>query len=314
MGYTSVTGWRVSLQYDYIDQSQLRFGSNSIAPAQVAAINDAGGSQEVERQTINRYLTLGLSYTPSTNWNLRLLVPYIDRSHTTYGAATNPLTPDDVSGSSLTGVGDIKFVASYQGFLPTHNLGAQFGVKLPTGDYGGPSADGTSVVGRNPTAFNSGPNSLNPSPGNLVDTSLQPGTGSTDLLVGAYYYQPVSQDFDAFVTGQFQAAVAHRLDQPGQDYRPGNSSTVTFGLRYEADPRIVPQLQINLTHKSHDLGALADTLDSSGTVAYLSPGVTASAMKNLQVFAFVQLPVYSKLQGYQLFPRWTATAGLSMAF
>jgi hypothetical protein len=280
----------------------------------VAAINDAGGSQEVERQTINRYLTLSLSYAPNSDWNLRLLVPYIDRSHTTYGPSTSPLTPDDVSGSSLTGLGDIKFVTSYQGLLPTHNLGVQFGVKLPTGNYGGSNADGTGVVGHNPIAFNSGPISQNPSPGNLVDTSLQPGNGSTDLLVGVYYFQPVSQNFDAFAVGQFQAAVAHSLDQPGQDFRPGNATTMTFGVRYEADPNFVPQLQINVFHKSHDQGALADNIDTIGTVAYLSPGVTAVVMKNLQVFGFVQVPVYSNLQGYQLFPRWTASAGLTYSF
>ncbi len=50
----------------------------------------------------------------------------------------------------------------------------------------------------------------------MLDTSLQPGTGSTDLIVGAYYYQAISQDFDAFVNGQFQAAVATKLDQVGR--------------------------------------------------------------------------------------------------
>jgi hypothetical protein len=28
----------------------------------------------------------------------------------------------------------------------------------------------------------------------------------------------------------------------------------------------------------------------------------------------VQVPIYSNLDGYQLFPHWTATAGLSYAF
>ena len=148
----------------------------------------------------------------------------------------------------------------------------------------------------------------------LLDTSLQPGTGSTDLIVGAYYYQAVSQNFDAFVNGQFQAAVAQRLDQPGADFRPGNLGVVSVGLRYEADPRIVPQLQLNVSRKSHDQGALADSLDTAGTVAYLSPGVTLAAGQNTHVYGFVQVPVYSRLDGYQLFPRWTASVGLSYAF
>jgi hypothetical protein len=33
---------------------------------------------------------------------------------------------------------------------------------------------------------------------------------------------------------------------------------------------------------------------------------------NLQVYAFVQVPIYSRLQGYQVFPGWTGTVGVSM--
>ncbi|MGH8132335.1 MAG: transporter, partial [Steroidobacteraceae bacterium] len=157
--------------------------------------------------------------------------------------------------------------------------------------------------------FSAGPNAGTP-----LDASLQPGTGSTDVIVGAYYYQAISQDFDVFVNGQFQSAVNHHMDQPGNDYRPGNSTTLSFGLRYEADPRWVPQLQVNLLHKSPDQGALADVQSTAGTVAYLSPGVTARVFAALHVFGFVQLPMYSNLYGFQLFPRYTASVGATYAF
>jgi len=317
MGYSATSGWRLSLQYDYIDQSQLRGGTGTVSPAQVVNNPTTG---ELEHETINRYITLGLSYRPSADWNFNLLVPYIDRSHTSYTDTTSaPLDSSQLASANLSGVtvsslGDVKLIASWQGLLPTHNLGFQLGVKLPTGAYGGPNADGTGTVGRRPVAFSSGPTAQQPSPANLLDTSLQAGTGSTDLIAGAYYYQAVSQNFDAFVNGQYQGAVTHKLDQAGEDFRPGNVATVSFGLRYEADPRIVPQLQVNLSRKSHDQGALADTLDTAGTVAYLSPGISLNVMQSMQVYGFVQLPIYSKLDGYQLFPKWTATAGLSYAF
>ncbi len=87
-----------------------------------------------------------------------------------------------------------------------------------------------------------------------------------------------------------------------------------FGIRYVADPRLLPQLQLNLSHKSPDQGALADTTDTAGTVAYLSPGITAQIMHKLHFYGVMQFPVYSNLDGYQLFPHWTVTAGLSYAF
>jgi hypothetical protein len=308
MGYTAAAGWRVSLQYDYIDQSQLRHGMGSVSPASVAALNPTA-DQEVEKDTTNRYITLGLTYAPSTVWNFRLLVPYVDRGHTTYGAETPPLTPDKVSGVTVSSIGDAKLIASYQGFLPTHNLGVQFGLKLPTGHYGGPDASGTGVVGSHPVAFASGP-----AAGELLDTSLQAGTGSTDVVVGGYYYKAVSQNFDAFINGQFQAAVAHRLDQSGANFRPGNLITLSTGLRYEKSPRVVPQLQLNISRKSADQGALADTANTAGTTVYLSPGVSVAVTRSLQAYGFVQLPVYSRLDGYQLFPKWTATVGVSYGF
>jgi len=312
-GYSSTAGWRISLEYDDINQNQLRLGNSVISRASVAAVNDAGGSQEVENGTHNRYLTLGLSYAPSADWGFKLQVPYIDRSHSTYGASTNPLTADNLSSVSIQSLGDVKLLASYQGWLPTHNLGLQVGLKLPSGNYGGPNADGTGTVGRNPAAFSAGPNAQLASPANLVDTSLQAGTGSTDLIVGAYYYQPVSQDFDFFVNAQHQFAVAH-LSVAGADYRPGDASTVSLGLRYEANPDVVPQLQLNISHKSSDQGALADRTDSAGTVAYLSPGVSVKLNPKIQVFGFVQVPVLAHLQGYQLFPHWTASLGLGYGF
>jgi hypothetical protein len=313
LGYTTSSGWGISLDDSFINQNQLRSGTGTISQQQVQAL----AGQEVENQTINRYLTLGISYASGPDWNFKVSLPYIDRTHSTYSTdATLPLTPDQLSSATATGLGDIRFVASYQGFLPTKNLGVQVGIKLPTGNYGGPSADnpdgivGQGSVGRNPVGFGPAGNAGN----TYLDTSLNVGTGSTDLILGGYYFQPVSQDFDGFINGQYQFSVKQKLDQAGADYRPGDSLNVSFGLRYEANPQIVPQLQINLTHKNADSGALADTTDTAGNVAYLSPGITVGAMKNTRVYAFLQVPIYSNLSGYQLFPRYTASVGMSYHF
>jgi len=313
-GFSTATGWRVSLQFDDIDQNQLRHGNHPISAAQVAAINNAGGDQEVEHDTVNRTFTFALSYSPDEDWNAKLFVPYVDRGHSTFAAASNPISGADASGASIKGLGDIRVVGTFQGLLPAKSLGLQFGVKLPSGHYGGPNADGSGVTGRHPAAFHSGPLAQNASPGNLVDTSLQAGTGSTDLIVGAFYHRPVAGDVDAFVNGQFQFAIAERLHQAGADFRPGNTATLSFGARYKANPDVAPQLQVNLYHKGADQGALADNPDSAGTVAYLSPGLTFSVASNVQAFGFAQLPVFSHLVGYQLAPRWTGSAGVSMAF
>ena len=289
MGYSASAGWRFSVESDYLHQDELRSGTRS-----ASGVPDGN---ELERETLNRYITAGLHYSPSSAWNISLLVPYVVRTHSTYGEfdSTQPLP--DLSTSRSSSLGDLRLIGSFQGLLPTRNLGIQLGVKLPTGHYG------TAVK------FNGGP-----AAGEPLDASLQPGTGSTDVIVGAYYYRAISQNFDMFVDGQFQSAVKHHMDEPGNDYRPGNSTSVSFGLRYESNPQWVPQLQVNLLHKSRDQGALADVESTAGNVAYLSPGLTAQVLPNLHLYGFAQLPVYSNLYGHQLFPRWTASVGASYAF
>jgi hypothetical protein len=287
MGYSAGAGLRLSLQYDYIHQDQLRSGTRSIS-----SVPDGN---ELERETLNRYITAGMSYSPNSAWNVSLFVPYVVRTHSTFGAfdATAPELPE-LSSSRSSSLGDVRLVGSYQGLLPTHNLGVQLGVKLPTGHYG------TAVN------FYGGPNAGSP-----LDASLQPGTGSTDIIVGAYYFQAISQDFDFFANGQFQSALKHHMDQPGNDFRPGNATTVSFGLRYVSLPRVMPQLQVNLLRKSRDQGALADIQSTAGNVAYISPGLSVKVVSNLHAYGFVQVPVYSNLYGYQLFPRYTVSAGVS---
>ncbi|MFI4868228.1 MAG: transporter [Steroidobacterales bacterium] len=303
MGYAVGAGWRINFEYDYIDQDELRRGMHTATPEQVVDVPSLPplGGGEIERDTLNRYFTAGLGYSPNADWNFDLRVPYVVRGHSTYGVQLQPYqpsesAPDQLSGTRVSGLGDARLIASYQGLLPTHDLGLQLGVKLPTGSYG------TAV------RFSNGPNAGAP-----LDASLQAGTGSTDVIIGAYYHRAVSENFGAFANVQLQSTLAHRQDQPGNDFRPGNATTLSIGMRYEANPRWVPQLQINLSHKDADQGALADVPDTAGTVAYLSPGTTVEIVPSVHLYAFVQVPIYSNLDGYQLFPHWTAAIGANYA-
>ena len=165
MGYSVVPGWHLTIEDDYINQEQLRGGTSTASSSQV--VNDpsdpALGGGEIEKQTINHYVTMGLSYSPSSTWNLNLLVPYVARDHTTYGVQLAPYNasesaPDEISGAHVSGIGDIRLIGSYQGLLPVHDLGLQFGVKLPTGQFGtrvnfGSGPGFVSTTHRAPTFF-----------------------------------------------------------------------------------------------------------------------------------------------------------------
>lgn len=187
-GYSVETGWRLNVDYTYIDQNELRGGSSHATPQQVVdrPSDPSLGGGEIEHDTTNRYLNLTAAYRFNADWGLNLLVPYVSRSHDTYGVQMQPYAaaesaPDQLSHANVSSLGDVKLFANYQGFLPTHNLGVQLGVKLATGNYGGETEDGNFVG--TPVRRKDGP-----ATGSALDSSLQAGTGSTDLIVGAYYF------------------------------------------------------------------------------------------------------------------------------
>ncbi len=182
--------------------------------------------------------------------------------------------------------------------LPTRNLGVQLGVKLPTGRYGRRWISTRARL-----------------PGTPLDASLQPGTGSTDVIVGAYYYRAISQDFDFFVNGQFQSAVTHHMDQPGNDYRPGNSTTrQPWAALRGAIRHWVPQVQLNLLHKSPDQGALADVQNTAG-IGRLSQSRhhRSQAPTGCTCSASCRSRSTATSTAIQLFPRYTLSVGANYA-
>ncbi|MEP7097974.1 MAG: hypothetical protein ABI748_09955, partial [Dokdonella sp.] len=158
-GLGSSRGWRFDLRTDYFNQSQLRSGTDSVERGSIVLPNES----EVQQSTINRNTTLGAEYSPNANWGISALLPTFDRFHTTIGEGDT-----EVSSSQSRGIGDLRLIARYAGFSPDHTSGIQFGVKLPTG--------------RTDDTFRSGPMT-----GEIIDRGLQLGTGSTDLLIGAYH-------------------------------------------------------------------------------------------------------------------------------
>ncbi|WP_124949732.1 TonB-dependent receptor [Sulfuriferula thiophila] len=281
-GMSTQAGLRMDLRYDYVNQDQMRHGSGVASSADIATALANGTVGETEQYTKNHYYTLGADYMFNRDWGVNLQVPYIDRDHGTLGAGDT-----DTSYSHTQSLGDIKLIGRYQGFFPDAKTGMMLGLKLPTGkqDYN----------------FSSGPMAGMP-----LDRSLQPGTGSTDLIVGAYHFDTLTPTLDWFAQALYQTAMDTR-----NDYRPGNALNLNLGVRYTGFGNIMPQLQLNAQTRSSDSGANADPANTGGKLAYLSPGATIKVSDNIKVYGFVQLPVYQYVEGLQLAPRWNASFGIN---
>ena len=281
-GLTSRTGLTADLRSDFFNQDDLRSGTGRVDRAALALPND----QEIQQHTVNRIGTLTLDYGLSPDWGVTLTLPWISRSHTTLAEGDS-----DISSSRSQSLGDARVLARYTGFSDAKDWGLQFGLKLPTGDSHGVNFD------------------AGPQQGDMLDRGLQPGTGSTDLLLGAFKFGAFSETVDWFSQGLLQIPLAAE-----QAFRPAAAANLTAGVRYRGFESVVPQVQLNSRIERRETGSEADTSNSGASLVYLSPGATFKTSERTSVYLFGQVPVYQRVNGYQLEPKWSLSAGLHATF
>ena len=284
------------LRYDYIDQDQLRSGKSKISPIAASKISTFGNPQEVEHDTANTYITANFTYNFNEDWNLGLMVPNVNRNHSTLGTASDGIEAGAGGGqysSHTSNLGDIKLISRYLGLTEQHDLGLILGLKLPTGSH----------------TLNGNSNDVT-SPGPItIDRGLQPGTGTTDLIFGTNYSRALNKNWDYYGDLIYQLALNAK-----DEYRPGNSSNLSLGLRYMGFESMIPQFQLNSRYIKHDTGINADTISTGGFLVYLGPGLITSIGKKIELYGFVQIPVYQDLNGVQLAPTITESLGARFKF
>jgi len=282
-GVAAEPGLRLDLRYEYINQDQPRAGKDKVAVGQIPGDHD-------EVKTINRNLIATLDYTFNDQWGVTATIPVSDRSHFHLDNDTGAPLPEQWNFSR---VGDIRVLGRYQ--LRSENqqtyslsfYGLNFGLKLPTGSRDVINADG-----------------------DRAERTLQPGTGTTDLLLGAYYSRFLpNSNASWFVQGLWQSPLNSR-----EDYRPGRRASLDLGYRYEATDRAGLMLQLNALHRSKDSGAQAEPDETGGSFLFVSPGISYAVTRSMQVYGFVQKPIYQHVNGVQLTAAWSAVIGVSTRF
>ena len=281
-GLTSRTGVTADLRVDWFNQDDLRSGTGRVNRAALPLPND----EEIQQHTINRNATFTLDYGLDENWGVTLMLPWLDRRHTTIAEGDT-----DISSSRSSSIGDVRVLARYMGLSEDKDWGLQFGLKLPTGDSHG-------------VDFDAGPQQ-----GQMVDRGLQPGTGSTDLLVGAFKFGALGETADWFGQALLQIPVAS-----DRAFKPGVGANLTAGVRYRGLGAVVPQMQFNSRIEKRETGSEADTPNSGATLVYFSPGATFNVSEKTSVYLFGQVPVYQRVNGMQLEPKWSLSAGVHAAF
>ena len=277
-------GWRFDLRYEYIRQDQPMSGSRKVGVGEIPQHHD-------EVETVNQNWVPTLDYTVDADWGLSASLPIVHRGHEHVHNHMGEQLPETWN---FADVGDARLVARRR--LATFEdaskhsigtLGVTFGLKLPTGRT----------------------NLRNPS-GDVAERTLQPGTGTTDWVAGAYYSRILAEsDLSWFVSGQLQSPLG-----PYDDFRPGTRLFTDAGVRYGATEKLGLMLQVNALVRGRDGGDQAEPEDSGGKSIFLSPGVSYALTPAAQVYGFIQLPLYQYVNGVQLTARRAVAVGLSTRF
>ena len=282
-GLAPEPGLRADLRFEFIDQDRPRAGSSSVPFGAMRRHHD-------ELRTINRNYIGTLDYTINADWGVLATLPVLDRSHThlhNHGGARI------LEQWNFGEVGDVQVLGRRQWMSENAAsqtlsfFGINFGVKLPTGDM-----------------------EVRNGRGDLAERSLQPGSGTTDVLLGGFFSRviPASQ-LSWFAQAQAQVPAAAR-----DGYKPGKRFTADTGVRYELTDGVGLMLQVNALHRGRDRGREAEPADSGGNFLFISPGVSYAVAARTQLYAFVQKPLYQYVNGVQITADWSLLVGLSSRF
>ncbi len=274
---TEAGGTLFQLQYDYIKQDQLYAGSHktNVAPDDADAL---------EQKTLSQTLIASLDYTFDSKWGVTATLPLIKRRHDHLADPFDDPTPESWD---FTRLGDARVVGRYRFIAAdSYNVGAQFGVVLPTGPHDVTNAQGV-----------------------VAERSLQPGTGATSGVLGVYANYAAHNGSIWFAQFQFQGAMA-----TSDDFRPGNQVLLTGGVSWPVSDSVALMGQLNALWRSRDQGENAEPEESGGRSLFFSPGLSYTVSPQVQLYAFAQLPLYRYVNGTQLTINWAAVGGVTFRF
>lgn len=277
-------GWSLDLRYESIRQDQPRHGTDNVDVGEIRRHHD-------EVLTRNRNLLGTLDYTFNQDWGVNVQAPIVDRQHDHIHNHMGGQIPESWD---FTELGDVRVMARRR-LSTTENAaassvattGINFGLKLPTGKTDVKNGEGE-----------------------LAERSLQPGSGTTDAVFGAYY----SQHRPLASLSWFAQALAQVPLNTHDEYRPGRRLNLDAGVRYDAGDRLGLLLQVNTLLKGRDHGAEAEPEDTGGTFVFVSPGISYAFTSSVQAYGFVQVPVYQRVNGVQLVPDFAVAVGLNFRF
>jgi hypothetical protein len=133
------------------------------------------------------------------------------------------------------------------------------------------------------------------------------------VIVGAYYFDSITDDWGYFTQATVQSALDHST-MAGGSYKPGDNLNASIGVRYKGFQSFTPTAQLNARYAKVDSGDAADTYSTGGKLVYLTLGAIVPVSGNVTPYANLQIPIYQNVNGIQLTPRYTVSVGAKVTF
>ena len=228
----------------------------------------AQAADNPDKEIRTHFLTLGGQYMLNRAWGAEFEQEWAARQFTTTDSNGNPATFNHLA------FGDLRIRGIYTGFSPDMSSGLTFGLRLPTGD--------STFTGFDP------------------DTEI--GSGSTDLLLGAYHLGSFTSD------GSWDWFAQIDLDEPlltQNGYLPGSEIDAVFGAYYNGisigSSKIAPMVQLLGSTRAADHGGnpAADPVNTGYERLLIAPAAEVD-WKDFRFFASVAFPIYQYVNGDQL--------------
>jgi len=258
-GLVNDGGLRVDLRYSYAKADTPRVEKKKVTNGLAGA---AAGDEVENLRTINQSWNLDLDYALNPQLSVAFGLPMIRRDHA--HTIADGFGTGTVEQGNFNQLGDIRAVANYKLDSDHHSgQGIRFGLKLPTGST-----------------------SWKFQPGVAGERSLQPGSGSTDAILGAYYHKDKENaSWGWFSNIQVQMALSTK-----DGYRPGNETSLDVGSHYALASNLTGLLQLNLQFKGRDSGINGNPHSGERSLN-LSPGLSYAFAPETRIYGFVQFPL-----------------------
>ena len=291
-GVETAGAFQVDLSFGYVDQSRKLDGSHGTSDVLVPKINFEDEVIEPDHHreisTRNTLIRLDLAYGITSRVSVFGLLPLLtDKSHEHFDDAG---TPEETftNADGTRGFGDVAVGARYALLVKANDLlMGSIAAKIPTGAY-----------------------KLHDGEGAINEPTIQPGTGSYDGLLSLYYaHHQFPKTVEWFVSGSARINGRNPLE-----YRAGDEFIVTGGMSYAYGQRWVYALQLNARHAGRD-DYRGGSVSSTGSESIaLSPGVRFRTGDRLELYGYLQIPLYQDVNEAQLAPRAGFVLGFSKSF